>query len=413
MNSSINCSAQHQAAAVLRQLPSFSFDAKRRTRCVYGLALCLLSFLAIAAPALAATESVIYSFANPPDAFKPQCNLVADTAGNMYGTTFSGGVNNLGAVFMVTPTGMASVVYSFAGGADGSHPIAGLFRDAKTGNLYGTTVYGGTTNNGTVFMLNPSTGIETVLYSFKGGLDGFNPYSSVVRAGTNIFGTTFNGGAFGYGTIFKLTATGKETILHSFNSAFPTLDGSLPYAGMTLYKGILYGTTTMGGAHNLGTVFSITKTGSYALLYSFKGGTDDGQNPYAGIAFDSAGNLYGTTYDGGMDNAGTVFALTLGGIENVLHHFARNSADGINPYATLIRFKGSFYGTTTQGGTTNGGTVYRITPAGAETVLHSFIGGADGFNPYSALLLGIDNAFYSTTNIGGTSSLGTVFKVIP
>jgi uncharacterized repeat protein (TIGR03803 family) len=226
---------------------------------------------ATAAPALAATESVIYSFANPPDAFKPQCNLVADAAGNMYGTTFSGGTNNLGAVFMVTPSGTETVIYSFAGGADGSHPVAGLAINKKTGILYGTTAYGGTTNNGTVFTLNAATGVEKVIYSFLGGTDGANPYSSVVLAGTNLFGTTFNAGAFGYGTIFKVTTAGKETILHSFNSAFPTLDGSFPYAGLTLYKGILYGTTTLGGASNLGTVFSITKTGSYACSTVSKG----------------------------------------------------------------------------------------------------------------------------------------------
>ncbi len=359
-----------------------------------------------------APAQTVYSFANPPDAYGPKCNLVRDTAGNMYGATFSGGSHNLGAVFQVTPTGSETVVYSFSGGADGSHPIAGLVRDAKTGNLYGTTVYGGTTNNGTVFVLNPSTGVETVIYSFKGGTDGANPYSSVVRAGTTIFGTTINGGAFGYGTVFKLTAAGKETILHNFNSAFPTLDGSYPYAGLTLYKGILYGTTTLGGVGNLGTVFAITKTGGYTLLYTFKGGSTDGQGPNAGVAFDRSGNLFGTTYLGGLSNAGVVFEISAG-VETAIHHFGRNTGDGINPYASLIFVKGNFYGTTLQGGSANGGTVFKITPGGTETLLHSFTGGADGFNPYSALVLGASNTLYSTTLQGGTSNLGTVFKLIP
>jgi uncharacterized repeat protein (TIGR03803 family) len=368
--------------------------------------------LNLAGSALAQTESVIYSFANPPDAFSPRCNLVRDTAGNMYGTTFSGGSHNLGAVFMATPAGTESVIYSFSGGADGSHPVAGLFRDAKTGNLYGTTVYGGATNNGTVFVLNPTSGNETVLYSFLGGQDGANPYSSVVRAGTTIFGTTYNGGAFGYGTVFELTSAGKEAVLHSFNSAFPTLDGSYPYAGLALYKGIFYGTTTLGGASNLGTVFSITKTGTYALLYSFKGGSPDGQSPNGGVAFDKSGNIYGTTYAGGQDNAGVVYTIKGGG-ETVLHHFARNRADGINPYASLIFVKGNFYGTTLQGGPANAGTVFKITTGGTETVLHTFAGGADGYNPYSALVLGANNTFYSTTLVGGASNLGTVFKLVP
>lgn len=371
-----------------------------------------LLMLVVSVAALAQTESVTYNFANPPDAFGPKCNLVRDTAGNMYGATFSGGTHNLGAVFVVSPTGTESVVYSFAGGADGSHPIGGLARDAKTGNLYGTTVYGGTTNNGTVFVLNPSTGVESVIYSFKGGTDGFNPYSGLVRSGTTIFGTTLNGGAFGYGTVFKLTAAGKETILHSFNSAFPALDGSFPYAGLTLYKGILYGTTTLGGVGNLGTVFAITKTGAYTSLYTFKGGSNDGQGPNAGVTFDKSGNLFGTTYSGGINNAGVVYEIS-GGVETVLHHFGRNTGDGINPFASLIFFKGNFYGTTLQGGSANGGTVFKISPTGAETLLHSFTGGADGFNPYSALVLNGTNTFYSTTVQGGTSNLGTVFKVVP
>jgi len=414
MHSLANCVLKN-GAKVSRFLPT----AVSRTTAVVTNAritsVVVVSVLALAiAPAFAVTESVIYSFANPPDAYSPKCNLVLDTAGNMYGTTFSGGVNNLGAVFKVTPTGTESVIYSFAGGSDGTHPVGGLVRDSMTGNLYGTTVYGGTTNNGTVFRLNPTTGAEAVLHSFKGGpTDGANPYSSVVRAGTTIFGTTFNGGAFGYGTVFKLTAAGKETVLRSFNSAFPTQDGSYPYAGLVLRKGLLYGTTTLGGAHNLGTVFSISKTGAYARLYSFKGGTGDGEGPYAGVVFDPAGNLYGTTYVGGLDNAGTVFVITPAGGERLLHHFARNSADGINPYASLIRFKGNFYGTTVKGGTANGGTAYKITPAGTETVLHSFTGGTDGWNPFSAVVVGANNTFYSTTERGGTVDLGTVFKLIP
>ncbi|HZR56826.1 MAG TPA: choice-of-anchor tandem repeat GloVer-containing protein [Terriglobales bacterium] len=371
----------------------------------------LALILAVAQLAAAQTESIIYSFANPPDAYGPRCNLVVDATGNMYGTTFSGGMHNLGAVFMVSPAGVETVVYSFAGGADGSHPIAGLARNAKTGNLYGTTIYGGATGNGTVFELTPA-GVESVLYSFKGGIDGANPYSSVLRLGTTIYGTTINGGAFGYGTVFKLTATGKETILHSFNSAFPTLDGSYPYAGLVSYKGLLYGTTTLGGASNLGTVFSVTTNGAEALVYSFKGGSNDGQGPNAGLVFDRSGNLYGTTYSGGTDNAGTVFAISAGS-ESVLHNFHRNSSDGTNPYSNLILYKGNFYGTTLQGGgTANGGTVFEITPGGAETVLHSFTGGADGFNPYSALVVNAANTFYSTALQGGTSNLGTVFKLV-
>ncbi|MBI3476638.1 MAG: hypothetical protein HY010_12975 [Acidobacteria bacterium] len=373
----------------------------------------LIFLLMLTGPAaLATSESVIHSFGNAPDAYGPRCNLVVDAVGNMYGTTFSGGHDNFGAIFKVTTTGDESVVYSFVGGNDGTHPIAGLFIDKKTGILYGTTIFGGTTNNGTVFSFNPATGIETVLYSFKGAADGYNPYAGVVRVGTNLFGATNAGGAFGYGTVFKLTAAGKKTILHDFNSAFPALDGSFPYASMILYKGILYGTTTLGGLGNLGTVFSITKTGSYATLYTFKGGVADGQSPFGSVLFDADGNLYGTTNGGGVDNAGVVYKLGTGG-ETVLYHFRRNGADGINPNAGLILFKKNLYGTTT-GGNSNGGTVFKLTPSGTETVLHMFTGGTtDGFNPYGALVVGIDKALYGTTAVGGTSSLGTVFRLVP
>jgi uncharacterized repeat protein (TIGR03803 family) len=329
----------------------------------------------------------------------------------MYGTTSGGGVHDLGAVFRVSPTGMETVLYSFAGGVDGSNPLAGLFRDAATGNLYGTTVNGGAFGNGTVFMLTPA-GAESVLYSFKGGTtDGANPTSSVLRVGTIIYGTTFYGGAYGYGTVFKLSAAGQEKVLHSFNSAFPTLDGSHPHAGLVLRNGVLYGTTTLGGVFNLGTVFSITPTGTEQVLHSFEGGSNDGQSPYAGLLFDQSGNLYGATYVGGIDNAGTVFTInTLGG-EVVLHHFLINGVDGVNPYGTLIFNRGNFYGTTLQGGSANGGTVYKITPGGTETVLHSFTGGTDGFNPDAALVLGTSNTLYGTTILGGATNLGTVFKM--
>jgi uncharacterized repeat protein (TIGR03803 family) len=372
-----------------------------------------------AAPTPARTESVIYNFANPPDAYGPKCNLVFDDAGNMYGTTFSGGQHNLGAVFKITPAGTESVIYSFAGGTDGAHPVGGLTWHPYSRFFFGTTVVGGTANGGTIFAVNP-TGSEGVLYSFKGGADGANPYSSLVFVDDSVhlgdfYGTTYNGGAFGYGTVFKFHfGNGTESVLHNFNSAFPTQDGSYPYAGLVLRHGIFFGTTTLGGASNIGTVFSMTQGGTYAVLHSFKGGAQDGQSPYGGVVFDTSGNLYGTTYLGGTHNAGTVFVIPAVGKETVLHHFYRLSTDGSNPYAGLIRVGNKLYGTTYRGGSAGGGTVFKITLAGVETVLHSFTGGtADGANPYSDLLLGASNTFYGTTLHGGTSNIGTVFKLIP
>jgi len=372
-----------------------------------------------AEPTPATTESVVYNFANPPDAYGPKCNLVFDDAGNMYGTTFSGGQHNLGAVFKVTPAGTESVIYSFAGGTDGAHPVGGLIWYPQSRFFFGTTVVGGSANNGTIFGVSP-IGTEAVFYNFMGGTDGANPYSSLVLVDDSVhvrdlFGTTYNGGAFGYGMVFKFDLQNEtESVLHSFNSAFPTLDGSYPYAGLVLRHGIFFGTTTLGGASNFGTVFSITPDGTYGLLHSFKGGSQDGQSPSGGVVFDTNENLYGTTYLGGNHNGGTVFVIPAVGKETVLHHFHRLSTDGANPYASMIRVGKNLYGTTYLGGSANGGTVFKITLAGVERVLHSFAGGAaDGANPYSDLLLGPSNTFYGTTLFGGTSNIGTVFKLIP
>ncbi len=382
------------------------------------MSLTVLSLLMLSSSHLvfAQTESVIYSFANPPDGYGPESGIAADAAGNMYVTTVNGGANNQGAVVMLTPSGTESVLYSFASGtSDGHHPVAGLVPIKGSPSFVGTTISGGTTNNGTVFFVNPGAGLAGTFYNFLGGVDGANPYSALAQIGGNyVYGTTYNGGQFGYGTVFSFRISdGQEKILHSFNSAFPTLDGAHPYGGLVVHNGLLYGTTQMRGASNLGTVFSISKTGSYTLIYSFKGGATDGQSPNAGVLFDSAGNIYGTTYGGGLSNAGVVYKISAGGAESILHHFGRNTGDGSNPYSNLIKGKGGFYGTTLQGGSANGGTIYKITPAGVETVVHQFTGGADGFNPYGPLLKGKDKALYGTTQIGGSSRLGTVFKLVP
>src|ERR1700722_1642394 len=421
----LNCD-QARSMEISRSVPSSAIRgwANRRTNFRAALTTASLivgSLLMLAASQLgfAQTESVVYSFANPPDGYGPESSLAADAAGNMYVTTVNGGANNQGAIVMLTPSGTESVLYSFLSGtSDGHHPVAGLVPIKGTPSFIGTTISGGTTNNGTLFFVNPGAGLNGVFYNFQGGPnDGANPYSAVTQIGTGVnyfYGTTFNGGQFGYGTIFSYRISdGQYKVLHSFNSAFPTLDGAHPYGGMNVHKGVLYGTTQMGGASNLGTIFSITRTGVYTLLYSFKGGATDGQSPNAGVLFDSAGNIYGTTFGGGQSNAGVVYKISAGGVESVLHSFGRNGADGSNPYSSLIKAKGAFYGTTLQGGSANGGTIYKITAAGVETVVHQFTGGADGFNPYGALLLGKDKALYGTTQIGGTSKLGTVFKLIP
>jgi len=228
--------------------------------------------------------------------------------GMLFGTTYEGGAQDDGTVFSIDPTsGAETVVYSFLGGTDGKFPYAGLI-DVK-GLLYGTTYYGGANGGGTVFSVNPATGAETVLHTFGNGMDGSEPEAGLVNVKGMLYGTTVEDGAVGEGTVFALDPkTGVETVLHSFGSG---ADGQYPYAGLIDVKGTLYGTTGNGGASGDGTVFAVNPgTGAETVLYSFCGQQNctDGAQPYAGL-IDVKGVLYGTTQDGGTYGGGTVFAL--------------------------------------------------------------------------------------------------------
>jgi uncharacterized repeat protein (TIGR03803 family) len=388
----------------------------------------------------AAQEKVLHSFNNDgTDGAYPQAGLIFDAAGNLYGTTHGGGANSYGTVFEMTPaaggTWTERVLHSFAGGTDGTNPAAGLIFDAA-GNLYGTTTQGGLYNYGIVFELTPAAGgtwIFNELYNFRGGTDGANPYAELIfDAAGNLYGTTLNGGSTGtgYGTVFELTpaagGTWTEQVLYSFRGG---TDGTWPYAGLIFdAAGNLYGTTPNGSTNNGGIAFELTPaaggTWTEKVLYSFQGGTE-GWNPFAGLIFDAAGNLYGTTAaGGGAQNAGTVFELTpaAGGTwtEKVLWSL-RNPPDGNAPYSKLIfDGAGNLYGTTVHGGTPGYGMVFELTPAAGgtwtEQVLHSFsgwIGGRDGANPLAGLIFDGAGNLYGTTDEGGTSGAGTVFEVTP
>src|SRR5580698_7512869 len=275
----------------------------------------------------------------------------------------------LGLVVVAIPQAQAqtfSVVHNFTGESDGGGPLSGFVTDSA-GNMYGTASAGGASNYGVVFKVNTG-GVETVLHTFNGGTDGANPNGRLVRdkAG-NLYGTTTAGGVNGSGTVFEVTAAGKEIVLRSLIGG---TNGSDPEAGLAMdAAGNLYGTATAGGANGNGTVFELVrpKTGGKWLaktLYSFGNGTD-GKTPVAGVAFDSAGNLYGTTSLGGTYGYGTVFELARSGSgwkESILHHF-ENLDDGGTPYAGLIFEKGNFYGAVTQGGSGGGGVVFELTPA--------------------------------------------------
>jgi uncharacterized repeat protein (TIGR03803 family) len=351
-------------------------------------------------------ETVLYSFTAAAGGSQPISGVIRDSAGNLYGTTFYGGPANAGVVYKLNATGHETVLYSFTGGADGQWPNAGVLRDSA-GNLYGTTYGGGTAYNGAVYKLD-TTGHETVLYSFTGGADGGNPFAGVIRdSAGNLYGTTSGGGTAGAGVVYKLDTAGHETVLHSFTGG---ADGQWPNAGVIRDSaGNLYGTTAYGGTANEGVVFKVDTTGQETVLYGFTGGADGGQ-PFAGVIRDSAGNLYGTTYLGGAADRGVVYKLDTGGHETVLYSFT-GGADGSGPYAGVIRDSaGNLYGTTGSGA--GPGVVYKLDTAVQETVLYSFTGGADGGNPSGVIRDSAGN-LYGTTSGGGTGGGGVVFKLTP
>lgn len=365
------------------------------------------------------TETVLHSFTGGSDGEYPQAGLIRDDAGNLYGTTEFGGASSLGTVFELAPDGTETVLYSFTGGSDGENPYATLTRD-RAGNLYGTTVGGGGGNCigppagcGAVFEV-AATGTETVLYSFMGGRDGAYPLAGLTKGNHGeFFGATEFGGSRNFGTIFKLTRSGHKTVLHSF-----TKGGDGRYPGASLIRdsaGNLYGTTENGGARRFGTVFKVAADGSETVLYSFSG-RKDGSTPLAGLIRDTLGNLFGTTVYGGAGGNGTVFKLARNGTEKVLYSFSGGN-DGGRPQAGLISDKkGDLFGTTVLGGASGLGTVFELAADGKETVLHSFSGGSDGATPVARLKMTSAGNLYGTTIYGGGSSnclggCGTVFEI--
>jgi uncharacterized repeat protein (TIGR03803 family) len=349
------------------------------------------------------------------DGANPQADLL-DVKGTFYGTTESGGPAGYGTVFAIAPSGTETVLHYFGSSSgDGTFPQAGLTN--VNGTLYGTTSQGGATNHGTVFAIKPSGG-ETVLYSFMGKCngscsDGAYPEAVLLSVEGTLYGTTQEGGANNYGTVFTITPSGTETVLYSFKGG-KAKDGQFPQAGLINIKGTLYGTTYEGGPKELGTVFAVTPSGTETVLHRFASRSGDGANP-AAVLIDVNGKLYGTTFDGGTHAYGTVFAITPSGKETVLHSFGSSAGDGEEPeYAGLINVKGTLYGTTARGGGTNGGgTVFKITPSGKETVLYNFPHGSGSAYQPEAGLVDVNGALYGTTYYGGAYGDGTAFSVSP
>jgi len=430
---------------------STSKTERRLTHAGMAAVLFLLPALSMAQALPVPHFTTLHVFTGPPDGQYPTgSNLTKDAQGNLYGSTIFGGNTQVcgsgcGLVFKINAAGKETILYAFTGAADGAVPN-GVIRDGA-GNLYGTAEYGGDHTGicsqvpgcGVVFKLD-TTGKETVLHTFtSGGAGGLLPSGGLVRdAQGNLYGVTGYGGnmsdcsGYGCGVVFKLDTTGKETVLYRFTGGS---DGGAPTQSLARDSaGNLYGNATAGGdAHcQCGNVFKLDTTGKETVLHNFTGGIDGGY-PQSGLVLDGAGNLYGTTYQGGnvyAGGCGVVYKLSKTGGETVLYSFA-GGPDGCRgaSFSTLVRdTSGNLYGATGFGGDSscrpqNGGgcgVVFELTRAGKYTVLYTFTGGADGNWPMSGLLRdATTGTLYGSAQQGGNntdcsgSGCGTVFRLSP
>lgn len=382
---------------------------------IYHLFTLVLLTLAIAASntvAHAQSFSVLYDFGSKSgDPSTPSyAGIVAQGRdGNLYSTAGHGGTC-CGAVFQITPAGKLKTLYSFTGnGTDGAFPQGGLTLGTD-GNFYGTTYEGGSATAGAVFRVTPGGAAKT-LHSFTGGSDGAYPYAPPVEGNDgNFYGTTTAGGNTvkcngGCGSIYKITPAGALTTLYQFDIT----NGYAPYAPLVLgTDGNFYGTATNGTSANAGVVFRITPAGKFTLLFSFD--PIHGQNPFSGLVQGADGNFYGTTFDGGSTGGGVVFKITPAGHLTVLHSI-NGTTDGRNPYGGLVLGSdGNFYGANAYGGTVNSkcsngcGTLFKITPKGAYSVIYKFdstTGAQASVTPFQHTT----GLVYGDTTVGGTGNV--------
>ncbi|QMU30380.1 choice-of-anchor tandem repeat GloVer-containing protein [Adhaeribacter radiodurans] len=341
-----------------------------------------------------------------PEGVSPRGNLVLGTDGNFYGMTYVGGANKNGTIFKVTPGGTLTVLHHLNKPIDGGAPEGSLVQGSD-GNFYGMTLLGGKYDYGTIFKITPA-GVFTVLRSFNGTTNGGASSGNLVQGKDgNFYGMTSQGGTYGYGTIFKVTPTGRFAVLRSFNN---DTDGGLPGGSLIQSSdGNFYGMTYAGGENFNGTIFKITAKGAFSVLHAFR--SEDGSHPYGNLVRGSDGNFYGMTSDGGNNYYGTIFKLTPGGTFTVLKHLDF-STTGANPRGSLVQGNdGIFYGMAGSYGPSSYGTIFKITPAGTFTVLVALPNDNQGNTPYSSLVQGKDGFYYGTTSQGGKHGNGTIFKM--
>ena len=364
----------------------------------------------------AAVVEPVPSLSTPQVGTNPHSAPVIGADGNLYGTTLAGGSSNQGTVFKMTTAGVITTLVNFYG-ANGEQPLAGLVLATDT-NFYGTTSAGGANNLGTIFKMTPA-GVLTTLVNLS-STTGSGPKAGLVQATDgNFYGTTSAGGTSSLGTIFKMTPAGVVTVLVNFTGSAGSFLGSSSQSALIQAADTnIYGTTSAGGTGNSGTVFKMTLAGTYSTLASFTGATGAvlGSSPLAGLVQASDTNLYGVTSAGGSSSFGTVFQITTAGVFTSLFSFTgtAGSFPGSSPQGALVQWTdGTLYGTTNAGGTNSSGTIFKTTTAGAITSLRSFTSSPDGANPFGAVVLASDGKFYGTMNAGGQSLKGVMYSLAP
>lgn len=381
--------------------------------------LCQVLAAVVLAPAVhaqTATESIVYSFTGKTDSLSPGAALIQAPDGFLYGTTTGNFVTDFGEVFRISLAGALTPVYRFSGSGVSAAPVAPVLLGGD-GNLYGTT-YGNvlTGTDGMVYRLTAASGTLTSLFSFSGDANGGNPGSGLIEASDGSFyGGTTTGASSppgpGHGTLFKVTSSGALTTLVTFNNINGASPFSAPIEGS---DGNFYGVTANGGASNFGTFYQLTPTGVLTTLYNFTG-SGDGATPSSLLVEGPDGDFYGASGSNGAVSAanggnGTIFMIAPAGVLTTLHVFA-SATDGTNPTGLFLASDGNLYGDTSFGGANSKGTIFRVTRTGTFTTLYSFAATGDGASPQAALFQANDGNFYGTTSSGGTSQDGTVFKL--
>ena len=393
----------------------------RRATVLFTLITIFLFLATLSQPAQSQTYKVIYNFTGKgKDGANPYAGPVL-LNGNLYGTTYLGGSDGNGTVYRLSPSGSSwkyISLYSFKSLPDGAGPAFGSLAIGHDGALFGTTEGGG--YFGTDFEICACKGKEVQIHQFGRGTDGAQPIGGVVLdSAGNFYGTTSLGGTYGDGTVFKEQQSGgkwTESVIYNFTGG---KDGINPPAGVTLdAHGNLYGTTSLGGAGGVGVVYKLSPHGSgwkQTVLHTFRG-QSDGQNPVGGVVLDKAGNLYGTTFDGGVNGGGTVYELSpssTGWRFTTLYSFSGGYG---GPYNKLTLAHGNIYGFTEAEGKNGLGSVFKLVPGKGGwtfTDLYDFIGGSEGAQPYGSVAVDKDGNVFGTTNTGGSQNEGVVFEITP